>query len=292
MTAVAAGSSGTTDAAGPPALPGGALVSYQGFDFELVPEQAGSDPDAIARLSPSVLHIAACSRGWTTPAEIAELSLTFKLQGLLDADALALVWREGRLVGVAGMVYRLPLERGAIVHLCSVGFLPEAQNRGFMPTLFGLLWEVISRLPRLAGPYRSGEVYLTAITQSPYLMGFLAAVSELQPAPGRPPPDARTLEVARVVHERFDPEIELDRRTLVLREECEFFYRKVPYGTSREINQFCDSRLRYAAGDTFLAVGRVDPQVIDRLVEVVQRRDPVLFLALRNGLPPLSRRSA
>lgn len=292
MTAVATGSPGAEVPLAPPALPGGALVPYRGFDFELVPEGAGRDPDAIRRLGRGVLDVAARCRGWTTPAEIEEFARVFKLQGLLDADALALLWRDGRLTGVAGMVYRLPLDRGAIVHLCSVGFLPEAQNRGFMPTLFGLLWDVIGQLRRLAEPYRAGEVYLTAITQSPYLMGFLSAVSDLRPAPGSPPPDARTLEVARVVHERFDPDVPLDPRTLVLREECEFFYRKIPYGTDQEINRFCDRQLRYAAGDTFLAVGRVDPAVVDRLVEMVQRRDPDLFQALRDGLPPLSGRFA
>lgn len=274
------------------ALPGSALVSYGGFDFELAPEGAGGDPAPLLALREEVLQLAARSRGWTEPDQIAEFGRTFKLQGLYDADALALVWRDGRLVGTAGFVHRLPLEDGAIVHLCAVGFLREAQNRGFLPVLFALLWEVVGRLPRLAGPYRDGRLYLTAITQSPYLMAFLGHVSELTPTPARPAPDARERAVARVVHRHFDPEIPLEEDTLVLRGEAEFFYLKVPYGTDREVNAFCDARLRYAAGDTFLTVGRVRPETVDLLLGIVRGRAPELFETLRDALPPMTGRFA
>jgi hypothetical protein len=269
----------------PPALPGSTVLPYGRFEFELLAEGASTHPEALTRLSADVLQVAARSRGWTEPAEIARFARAFTLQPLFEADGLALVWRDGRLVGLAGAVHRLDLPGGAIVHLCSVGFLPEAQNRGFLAALFRVLWDVVGRVPRLAEPFRSGNAYLTAITQSPYLVSFLSRVSDLHPAPGRGAPGPRTLEVARRVHACFDPDIRLDPRTLVLREECGFAYRAIPYSTDREVNRFCDARLRYAAGDTFLLVGRVRPEVVAGFSSWLERRDPGLLAALRDGLP-------
>jgi hypothetical protein len=272
----------------PPALPGSMLLHHGRFEFELLAEGVSTHREALARLSADVLQIAARSRGWTEPAEIARFAGAFTLQPLFEADGLALVWRDGRLVGLAGTVHSLGLPGGAIVHLCSLGFLPEAQNRGFLAALFSLLWDVVGGLPRLAEPFRSGNAYLTAITQSPYLVSFLSRVSDLHPAPGRGAPGPRTVEVARRVHACFDPDIRLDPSTLVLREECGFGYRTIPYSTDQEINRFCDARLRYAAGDTFLLVGRVRPEVVAGFVSWLERRDPELLAALRDGLPALA----
>jgi acetylornithine deacetylase/succinyl-diaminopimelate desuccinylase-like protein len=51
----------------------------------------------------------------------------------------------------------------------------------------------------------------------------------------------------------------------VLREECDFFHRRIPYSTDRAVNRLCDERLRYAAGDTFVLVGRARDDAITLL---------------------------
>jgi hypothetical protein len=208
----------------------------------------------------------------------------FKLGPLFQADGLALVWRGERLIGLVGATYQPGPDDGLILHLCSLGLLPEAQNRGFLPALFGLLWEVVNAVPGVDDAHRRARVYLTAITQSPFIMSFLAQVSDLYPAPGRPAPDPDRVAVARRILDRFDPDVAFDPESFVLRNECQFFYRKIPYSTDRQINDYCDARLRYAEGDTFMLVGRVRKERIRRFVRATESAHPDLLYALRTEL--------
>jgi hypothetical protein len=267
-----------------PRLPGSVLVPFEDFVFELAPDGVSGHPELLEPLREDVLAIAARSRGWYGPEPLERFRQVFKIEPLFAADGLALVWRRGRLVGLAGMVHSMPVDDGVILHLCSLGLLPEAQNRGIMPTLFGLLWDVMLELPTVREHYRAGRAYLTAITQSPYIMAFLANVSDLYPAPGVDTPAPDLVEVARRVVDRFDPHIPFDPESFILRNECEFFYRNIPYSANRTINDFCDSRLRYGDGDTFVLVGRARPQAVGRMLAAAERGHPDLFQTLRDAL--------
>lgn len=275
-----------------PLLPDSTVVAFGGFEFELAPEGVSRHPELLELLREDVLTIAAQSRGWYEPAHLDHFRRVFKLEPLFEADGLALVRRDGRLVGIAGMMHRLPAGDCSVLHLCSLGLLPQAQNRGFMATLFSVLWDVVLELPQVRDNYRNGRAYLTAITQSPYIMAFLARVSELYPAPGAAPPPLGVVEVARQVVARFDPQIPFDPDDFVLRGECDFFYRTIPYSLNRSINAFCDQRLRYSEGDTFVLVGRARQDAINRVIGAVERNHPDLFHAIRAGLRTRTSRGA
>jgi hypothetical protein len=269
----------------PPLLPGSALATYQGFQVELHTGSASRHPELLAQVREDVLEVAARSRGWTEPGQIASFGQVFKIEPLFHADGLALVWRHGRLVGLAGTAYEPPPPGGGLVlHLCSLGLLPQAQNRGFLPTLFSLLWDVVDGLPGVEDAYRRGRVYLTAITQNPFIVAFLGQVSDLYPAPGRAAPDPDMVAVAHRLADRFAPGVSFDPGSFVLRNECEFFYRKIPYSADRRVNAYCDARLRYHEGDTFVLVGRARRTAVARFVRSSQRAHPALFAALRASL--------
>jgi hypothetical protein len=70
----------------------------------------------------------------------------------------------------------------------------------------------------------------------------------------------------------------------VLREECDFFHRRIPYSTDRAVNRLCDERLRYAAGDTFVLVGRARDDAITGFTESCARAFPDLYHTLRETL--------
>jgi hypothetical protein len=269
----------------PPLLPGSALVAYQGFQFELRTDGVSRYPELLAQVREDVLEVAARSRGWAEPEQIAAFGRVFKVEPLFHADGLALVWHRGRLVGLAGTAYEpAPGSGGLVLHLCSLGLLPQAQNRGFLPTLFSLLWEVVDGFPGVENAYRRGQVYLTAITQNPFIIAFLGQVSDLYPAPGRAAPDPDMVAVARRLADRFAPGVDLDPESFVLRNECEFSYRKIPYSTDRRVNEYCDARLRYHEGDTFVLVGRARHEAVARFVQFNERAHPALFHGLRTAL--------
>jgi hypothetical protein len=272
----------------PPIFPNSKFVRYEEFDFELVPDSASEFGDSLEALRESVLVIAARSRGWDGPGELARFREVFKLEPLYAANALVLIWREGTLVGIVGITYDLPVEDGVILHVGSLGLLPEAQNRGFLPTLFSLLWEVVRHNDGMRQSIDAGRGYLTAITQSPFIMSFLGTVSDLYPLPGRAAPAPDYVQVAERVVERFDPHIPLDRETFILRNEAAFFYKQIPYSTDARINEFCDSKLRYAEGDTFVTVGRVRAKAINQFVKIIEGTHGELFRLLRDGLDDLS----
>jgi hypothetical protein len=90
--------------------------------------------------------------------------------------------------------------------------------------------------------------------------------------------------IARAVVERFDEELELDEKNLVLKNECKFFYRRVPYSPNRTLNSFCDQNLQYDQGDVFVLVGRVIPENVEQYVTSISVAHAELFLRFRSAL--------
>lgn len=268
----------------PPLLPGSALVSYQGLQVEMLVDGAAAHAEAIELIREDVMAIAAKSRGWTSDAEMAEFARVFKIGSLFKADALALVWEDERVVGVMGTVYHPAPDGGLVLHLCSLGLLPRVQNRGLLPTLFGLLLDMVSSRPGSPELFATGRLYLTAVTQSPLIISFLSGVGDAFPSPDREAADPDVVEVAKSVMSRFDPDVPFDPETFVLRDECEFAYRRLPYSRDRRLNEYCDARLRYDHGDTFILVNRVRPEPVARFVMACAKTNPQLYAALRAGL--------
>jgi hypothetical protein len=271
---------------GPPVFPNSVIVRYQGLEFEFVPDGASRFRAELEVLRPQAVELAALSRGWHDPADVAHFDRVFKLEPLFHANGLALIWSGRKLCGLAGVTYDLPVPAdGALVlHVGSLALLPQIQNRGFLPTLFSLLWEAVWREDSMRACVEGGRAFLTAITQSPFIMSFLASVTDLYPMPGRTRPSNEMIAIAEAVVDRFDPDIELDRRAFILRNECQFFYRTIPYSMSSRINEFCDQQLRYGEGDTFVAVGRIRAGAVRSFVDAVERGQQELFTLLRNGL--------
>jgi hypothetical protein len=263
-----------------PSFPDSARCRYREFELELLEREASRHPERLARLRQEVLHIAARSRGWDTAEALEAMRHSFKIGPLFEVNALALIRREGTLVGLMGAVNNWHVDGRSIIHLCSLGLLPEAQNRGFMQALLALLWLVSARDEYLARSYREGHAFVSAITQSPYVIAFLSRVFDTYPSRERSVPEPEMVEVARAVARRFDRDVPLDPDTLVLRNECEFRYRNTPWSLNREVNDLCRRRLRIDQGDVFVVVGRAEPARLDSLVASVRRRYPELFQTL------------
>jgi hypothetical protein len=213
-----------------------------------------------------VLHIATRSRGWEDPDAERRFKEHFKIDPLFQASALALLRKAGQLVGIAGCVRNWRIGNSSLVHMCSLGFLPTIQSRGLLRMLMGLLWEVCWNDPTFRNDANAGTAYATAITQSPFLMAYFDHLFELYPSPDRAIIDT-VADVAQAVVDRFDPHLHLERDTLVLRNEAQFFYKQRPYSGNERINAFCDRTLRYEEGDVFVAVGRV---IADRIEQVLR----------------------
>lgn len=273
--------------AGPPLFPDSVVVRHDGLTFELKPYGAADHPHLVARIRDDALDVAARSRGWNEPEEIASFAKVFKIEPLFEADGLALVWRDGRVVGLAGFCYEQGPRDGLVLHTCTLGLLPQVQNRGVLPALFALLWEVADARAGSPELYASGRVHLTAITQNPFIIAFLSQVADVFPGPDSVAPDPDALWVARRILDRFDPGVAFDPQTFVLREECAFFYRRIPYSSDARLNAFCDSRLRYAKGDTFMLVGKARPGAVLSFRRSVARAYPKLHKTLHEGLEAL-----
>jgi hypothetical protein len=262
-------------------FPESALVSYREFDLELLQSGAFRHPDLLDSIRDEVFNVAARARGWNDPEGLATMRAHFKIGPLYEANALALIRRNACLVGLVGSVNNWHLADKSIVHLCSLGLLPSAQKRGFVPTLLGLLWLWSWQDEVLQRNYANRQVYISGITQSPFILGFLHRLFDVYPSPYRAAPDREMVEVAQNVVARFDADLILDPERFILRNECRFFYRRIPYSSDRQINEFCDRNLRYSQGDVFLIVGRVVPEAIETHIAWVNAQYPELFDALR-----------
>jgi hypothetical protein len=268
----------------PPLLPGSVVAAHDGFQVEMLTGGVNGHSALLERIRPDVLDIAARSRGWTSAEEIAEFSAVFKIEPLFRVDALALIWRDGRVVGLVGTTYHLGPDDSLVLHLGSLGLLPGVQNRGFLPVLFSLLLDLVGDLPGIAERYRRGRVYLTAVTQSPFIMKLLRRVSTLYPSPGLAAPDEHMVEVAADVMATFEPDVAFDPSSFVLRNEAEFGYRRMPNSTDSLLNELCASTLRYDQGDTFIVVGRVRQTDAERFVRSAARIGGGMFDTLRSAL--------
>jgi len=133
-------------------------------------------------------------------------------------------------------------------------------------------------------------VYVTAITQSPYLLAMLDRLFGIYPSPARMRPDADELTVARAVVGRFDPHLVLEENSFVLRGECEFFYRDEPASLDTSWNEYCRATLRPGQGDVFVAVGHATPERLEPFLLNVPRRYPELAAALDQAADPIIER--
>jgi len=254
-------------------FPGSHLVAWRDFIIEIVEEGVRRHGDCLDGLREEVLRIAALSRGWDDPQTLEFFRRHFKIGPLYEANALALVYQDDRLVGVAGTVNDWAIPEGSIVHLCSLGLLPQVQGRGFLPAFMSLLWLGTLRDPTISHNLQRGRLFTTAITQSPYIIGLMQRIAEVYPCPDRAVPRPEEQAVARAVLARFDPEIPFDDIGFILREECLFRYRKLPMSLDRRLTQFCTERLRIESGDVFMAVGTVRPE---KLLPFIERRRGLL----------------
>jgi hypothetical protein len=261
-------------------FPHSIVVPYRSFTIEVQRSNASAYPHLLDTLQDEALTVAAVSRGWTEREELQAFRQTFKLGPLYEANALALIRRGGILKGLAGSVNNWRSGPGSIVHLCSVGLLPEAQARGFIPCLLRLLWLLCLQDDGIRADYEAGRLYVSGITQSAYLMAMLDRLFRIFPSPARRIPEAEELEVARTVAGRFASGLTLEEDTFVLREECRFFYREEPASLQRDWNDYCRRTLRTRAGDVFVAVGRAVPERLEPYLMQVQRQYPELTRGL------------
>jgi hypothetical protein len=258
-------------------------LSYQGFDIEVVPEGCRHRPDLLEGIQEQVLKIATFSRGWDEQ-NLDHMRSTFKLGPLYEANSLVLIRKDNTIVGLVGSVNDWRVDGRSLIHLCSLGLLPSAQRRGFLPVLLGILWTLTLRKPEFNDDFRQGRSYISAITQSPYLYAALHNLFDLYPAPEHPvvPDEVKTL--ARAVVHRFDEELVLDEEKLILRNECRFFYQKTPYSANRELNEFCDRNLDYHNGDVFVLVGRVIPERVEQYLDFIAEARSDLYLSFCTAL--------
>jgi hypothetical protein len=260
------------------------VAAHDGFQVEMLTGGVAGHGALLERIRADVLDVAARSRGWTSAEEITKFSAVFKIEPLFRMDALALIWRDGRVVGLLGTIYHLGPDDSLVLHLGSLGLLPRVQNRGFLPVLFSLLLDLVSELPGTAECYRRGRVYLTAVTQSPFIMMLLRRVSTLYPSPDLAAADDHMVEVAADVMATFEPDVAFDPSSFVLRNEAEFSYRRMPNSTDSRLNELCESTLRYDQGDTFIVVGRVRQADAARFVRSAARIGGGMFDTLRSAL--------
>ena len=235
-----------------------------------------------------VFQIAAAARGWDDEQSLEFFRSDFKIGPLYEANGAVLIRANEVLVGLGGAVNNWHVQDKTIIHLCSLGLLPEVQNRGLLQAIVALLWFSCLQENTLRENLDHGRVYVSAITQSPYILAFLSRLFDVYPSPQRTKPSEDMVGVGQQVAARFDGHIPFDAETFILRNECNYFFKRTPYSSDRQINEFCDRSLRYDQGDVFVIVGRVIPHVIDQYVHRVARHYPELFTALRTCLEPVS----
>ena len=265
-------------------FPNSFAVSHRGFEVEVVVSGCRDNPTLLGSLEEEVLEIAARSRGWIDDQGIRQLRAHFKLGPLYDANSLVLIRRNGKLVGLAGTVNDWHLGGCSILHVCSLGLLPEVQLQGFLPVLMAMVFVHASEDSRYTDSLQRGGAFVTAITQSPYLYAMFHRICNLHPSPDVASIPKCIQDVAQGVVARFDPEHHLDREHLILRNECRFFYKKTPYSVNRKLNAFCDRNLSYRDGDVFVLVGALSEQAVTRYISRISALYPALFDDIASGL--------
>lgn len=264
-------------------FPNSYIGMYRNFEFEVVQTDVYKHTHLLDQIREQIFDIAARARGWDDEQGLEAMRRNFKIGPLFEANGVVLIRSNGKLVGVGGTVNNWHVRDKSIVHLCSLGLLPEVQNRGFLQAMVALLWLSSWQDEKLRLNFEQERVYISAITQSPYILAFLSRLFDVYPSP-HGTPDEEMIEVAQHVAARFDAEIPFDAEKFILHNECKFYYKRTPYSSNREINEFCDRSLRFAHGDVFVIVGRVIPHVVERYVAHVAKHHRELFAALRAGL--------
>jgi hypothetical protein len=109
----------------------------------------------------------------------------------------------------------------------------------------------------------------------------MSRIADIFPSPDREVPEPDEIAVARQVVARFDPHLALEDG-FILRNECEFRYRRIPYSLDRRLNRFCDRKLRYDQGDVFVVVGRVNAGKLEAFRRQVETAFPDLASRLQS----------
>ena len=262
-------------------FPNGYLSSYRQFEFEVVPCDVFRHPQLLDSMREEVFQVAVRSRGWDDEQSLAFFRGNFKIGPLYEANSAVLIRANGTLVGLGGAVNNWHFRDKTIIHLCSLGLLPGVQSRGLLQAIVALLWFSSLQDDELRKNLERGRVYISSITQSPYILAFLNRLFDVYPSPYRTSaPDQDMVEVARQVVARFDAEVPFDPESFILRNECNYFFKRLPYSSDRQINEFCDRCLRYDEGDVFVIVGRIVPDKVNRYVDRIAQHYPELFNAL------------
>jgi hypothetical protein len=229
---------------------GAERLRFHGVDL-VVLKNARDYRDELIACHEQLLRLATFSRGWGE-AEIPRMREVFKIEPFYRATSLVLAFDRDQMCGTAGVDADFANGSGEppILHLCSVNLLPALRNSGVTALLFVLLADHLLT-PMPAG----GNVYFTSISQSPLVYRLLARLGDVHPN-GRDKAPADVQRVARTVVAKYDAHIPLDAENLILRNECEFFYKKVPYVADQQINAMFNTKLNISGGDVFVNVGK------------------------------------
>lgn len=245
---------------------GAERLRFHGFELVLL-KRARAYRGELAACREELLRLATCARGWGLE-EVPRMREVFKVEPFYMATSLVLVFDRDRLCGTAGvdMDFRRGPTGPNIVHLCSVNLLDPLKHSGIAALLLVLLADhLLSSLPQ------DEAVYFTSISQSPLVYRLLGRLCDLHPN-GREtaPPDVQ--DVARAVVAKYDSHIPLDADNLILRKECAFFYKRLPYVADPRVNRLFDSRLDIQRGDVFVNVGKSDVATAVSAIDPYRRR--------------------
>lgn len=229
---------------------GARRLRFQGLEL-VVLERTAEHREELARCHEDLLRLATLSRGWGLEA-LPHMRKAFKIEPFYRATSLVLVFEAGRLCGTAGVDtgFSDAPPGSSMIHLCSVNLLAPLKHGGLAGVFMLLLRDEL-----LAGLPPEQPIYFTSISQSPLVYRLLARLAHVYPnGEELPPGDVR--HVARAVAAKYDPGMHLDEEGLILRNECAFFYKEVPYVADRRINTLFDAKLDMALGDVFVNVGK------------------------------------
>ncbi len=218
--------------------------------------------DDLKALEGDLLRLATFARGWDIDI-LVQMQEVFKVDPFYNATSLVLVFCDGVLLGTAGVDADIAAgpEGGHIIHLCSVNLLSKLRTSGIVALLLVLLSDrILAKLPQHA------SLYFTSISQSPLVYSLIAKIARLYPdGATQPPPEV--VEVARRVAAKYDGHLVLEPDALVLRNECAFFYKDVPYVADPKINRLFDQVLDIPAGDVFVNVGKTSVKEAAQTIE-------------------------
>lgn len=245
---------------------GARRLRFQDLDLVILGNAADHRAE-LDRYHDDLLRLATLARGWDLDA-VPHMRRVFKIDPFYRATSMVLIFRRGRLCGTAGVDtdFAAAVPGSAIVHLCSLNLLDTLKHSGVVGVFMLLLEDYL-----LAALPSRQPVYFTSISQSPLVYRLLARLGHVYPNDDEAPP-ADVRRVARAVVARYDPGMALNEEGLILRGECAFFYKRVPYVADRRINALFDTRLDIAGGDVFVNVGKTDAGAARDAIDRYRRR--------------------